>query len=245
MSTQNYAIDEVPENTIDPAAGLNLALQQVDSRIVARILGFISAATFAGLTPMDGDAYILTDGANQDDLAQYVAEGDFWRYTPAQNIGIVHNLDDDSLYTFTFSSSGWSLAAGLDDAPSDGIGYVRKDGEWQPESSAGRSASSVVASSAGVVNLDYSLGDYFTLALSEDVTSITFSNLPGSGKGATLMLRVTQDASPREVAWPASFKWVGGTAGEVSTDAGAIDVLAITTFDNGSTWMATLGKGFA
>lgn len=102
-----------------------------------------------------------------------------------------------------------------------------------------------LSSSSGVVNLDCSLGDYYTLALTENVTSITFSNLPGSGHGASKMIRITQDSTARTVAWPASFKWAGGSAGAVSTGSGAVDVLAISTFDNGTMWRVTLAKAFA
>jgi hypothetical protein len=108
-----------------------------------------------------------------------------------------------------------------------------------------RDAVSALSISSGVVNINCALGDYFTLALTANVTSITFSNLPGSGKGASLMLRITQDTTPRTVAWPASFRWAGGVAGAVSTGSGAIDLLAITTLNNGTTWHATLAKGFA
>ena len=97
---------------------------------------------------------------------------------------------------------------------------------------------------SGAVDIDYSLGDYFTLAPTGDVTSITFSNLPGSGKGASLMVQFTQDSTARTVAWPASFKWEGA-APSVSAVPGALDLLAITTFDNGTTWHATLSKGRA
>lgn len=107
-----------------------------------------------------------------------------------------------------------------------------------------RSTVSALATS-GSVAIDYALGDYFTLALAGNVSGFTFSNLPGAGKGATLMIRITQDSTARTVAWPASFKWAGGTPGAVSTGSGAVDVLAITTFDNGTTWEATLAKAFA
>lgn len=96
--------------------------------------------------------------------------------------------------------------------------------------------------SAGVVNIDCALGDYFTLALTADVTGMTFSNLPGAGFGASKMVLITQDATARTVAWPASFRWEGA-APSVSTASGAVDVLAITTFDNGTKWDATLSKG--
>lgn len=99
-----------------------------------------------------------------------------------------------------------------------------------------------VTPAAGVATFDLSLGDYFTLAPTANVTSIVFTNLPGSGKGTTKMIRITQDTTPRTVAWPASFRWEGA-APSVSTGSGAVDVLAITTFDNGTKWDATLSKG--
>ena len=109
----------------------------------------------------------------------------------------------------------------------------------------GSNTVTAITPAAGVATIDLSLGDYFTLAPTANVTSIVFTNLPGAGKGASKMLRFTQDTTPRTVAWPASFKWAGGTPGAVSTGSGAIDVLAITTFDNGTTWDATLAKAFA
>ena len=100
-------------------------------------------------------------------------------------------------------------------------------------------------STSGVLTIDCAAGDYFTHALDENVTSWSFTNLPGSGKGATKLIQFTQDSTPRTVAWPASFRWAGGTDGVISTGSGAIDVLAITTFDNGTTWIATLNNAFA
>jgi hypothetical protein len=100
--------------------------------------------------------------------------------------------------------------------------------------------------SAGVVNVNCALGDYFTLALSANVTSITFSNLPASGKARTIMIQTTQNASSaKTVAFPASFKWAGGVTGVVSVGLSAVDLLAISTFDQGTTWQATIGNGFA
>ncbi len=110
--------------------------------------------------------------------------------------------------------------------------------------SADRSAVTALAIASGVVNIDCSLGDYFTLALNANVTSITFSNLPAAGKGASLMIRITQDTTPRTVAWPASFRWEGAGPA-VSTGSGAVDLLAITSFDSGTKWDGTLSKGRA
>jgi hypothetical protein len=108
-----------------------------------------------------------------------------------------------------------------------------------------RNTATAVTNSAGTVTLDWALGDYFTHTATANITTLAFSNLPGSGKGASLMLRFTQDSTPRTFAWPASFKWAGGVAPSVSTGSGVIDVLSITTFDNGTSWQATLTKAFA
>lgn len=110
-------------------------------------------------------------------------------------------------------------------------------------SAGGADTVTALAIVAGVVDIDCALGDYFTLALSANVTSITFSNLPGAGKGASKWIEIVQGGG-YTVAWPASFKWAGGSAGAVSATS-ATDELGITTVNNGTSWKATLGKAFA
>jgi len=97
---------------------------------------------------------------------------------------------------------------------------------------------------AGVVPVNCALGDYFTHTTTANITSMTFSNLPPVGKSYSLIFKITQGATPRTWAWPASFKW-SGTAPAISNVAGAVDLLGITTFDQGTTWQASLAKGFA
>lgn len=105
-----------------------------------------------------------------------------------------------------------------------------------------RNTVTAVTSSSGTATFDWSLGDYFTITLSENVTTITISNTPGSGFGTTIAIEITQDSTARTVAWPASFRWEGGSAGAVSTGNGDVDLLILTTFDNGTTWDATLSN---
>lgn len=103
-----------------------------------------------------------------------------------------------------------------------------------------------LAISTGVVAINCALGDYFTLSVTANVTSITFSNLPGAGKAQTLMVKLVQDATgSRTISWPSSFKWANGVTGVVSTPANSVDVLALTTFNQGTTWNVTLAKAFA
>lgn len=100
-----------------------------------------------------------------------------------------------------------------------------------------RRAVTALAIASGVVNVDCALGDYFTLSLTGNVTGITFSNLPGSGKGASLALRIRQDGTGgRTVALPASFKPITGSDTAVQSAANAYTVLMLTTYDNGTRW---------
>ena len=114
----------------------------------------------------------------------------------------------------------------------------------QPDPVPGVDRSTVTAApiSSGVATIDCALGDYFTLAPTANLTGWTFQNVP---QGCSILVKFTQDSTARTVAWPASFRWVGGTDGVVSTASGAIDLLALTTLDGGATWLATLAKGFA
>ncbi len=136
----------------------------------------------------------------------------------------------------TLIANGGSFADG------DPMLITLEQGQIAPPAS--RDTVSTLATS-GSVAINFALGDYFTLALAGNVSGFTFSNLPGSGKGGSLVIQITQDTTSRTVAWPASFKWAGGVPSPVSTASGAKDLLAITTHDNGTTWNATLAKAFA
>ena len=90
---------------------------------------------------------------------------------------------------------------------------------------------------AGVVAIDLSLGEHFTLTLSANVTSITFTNLPAAGFARELSIRFVQDATGgRTVALPASFKATGGSDTAVAAAASAYTLLTAVTFDQGTRW---------
>lgn len=94
-----------------------------------------------------------------------------------------------------------------------------------------------LAIASGVVNIDLALGDYFTLALTANVTSITFSNPPAAGYAKDLAIRFTQDATGgRTVALPASFKASGGSDTAVLGTASRATLLTAVSFDQGTRW---------
>ena len=100
----------------------------------------------------------------------------------------------------------------------------------------GRAVTALVIST-GVVNIDLSLKSNFTLALTANVTSVTFSNLPSAGYVAEFELEITQDATGgRTLALPAAFKALGGSVTAIASAANAVTVLSAKTFDNGTSW---------
>ena len=106
-----------------------------------------------------------------------------------------------------------------------------------------QSSVATATSSAGVITLNAAVASYFTSTLYENVSSIAVSGL--SGNSRSLMLRIQQAGVAKTLAFPASFKWASGVEPEISSASGAVDLLAITTFDGGTTWLATLAKAFS
>jgi len=95
--------------------------------------------------------------------------------------------------------------------------------------------------SSGVVTIDCSLGNYFTLVLTTNVTSIVFTNLPLTGFAQSLWVRLKQDATgSRTIAFPASFKATTGSALLPGTAPDAYTILSLTTVDQGARWEYTM-----
>lgn len=98
--------------------------------------------------------------------------------------------------------------------------------------------------SSGVVNINCAIGDYFTLSLTANVTSITFSNLPASGYAKTIMIRMQQDVTGgRTMAFPSSFKAINGSDTTIQSAASAWTIFAATSFDQGTRWEYSMKAG--
>lgn len=171
--------------------------------------------------------------------------------------GTLRFVTFDGILTLTHNATSLILPGGANIATaagdcalfkSEGAGNWRCLGYWPKNGQSVVADGSVVTALAtsGTIAIDCALGDYFTLAAAGNLTSFTFSNPPASGKAKTIMVEIKQDATGSRVAtFPSSFKWAGGTVGVLSTPANSVDVLALTTFDQGTTWRATLAKAFA
>lgn len=227
-------------------------------RMEAISRGAISKSTTAQPgSPSDGDVYVIPAAAtgaqwatfDEDDIAIY-RDGTWYAWAPVDGLQMV------IAGTLEAWSSGWTPAGGgsadavtYDNSISGLISEDVQDAIDEIAAAIGGSPGSALSALSilsGVVNIDCSLGDYFTLAMTANVTSVTFSNLPAAGYAQTIMIRATQDGTGnRTMTMPSSFDWASGTVGVLSTAANAVDVLALTTFNQGTNWVATLSKAHA
>lgn len=90
------------------------------------------------------------------------------------------------------------------------------------------------------VTVDLSLGDFFTLTLAHNAT-IAFSGHPGSGKGFSVRLKVTQDVTgSRTLTQPAEVKLIPGGDSAIQSAAESVSLIHYSSDDNGATIDATI-----
>ena len=233
-----------------------------------------SLAQNSELHPLGKELDALENYLPADDDAQYVHIAGAETITGRKTFsgGIAHadefaagaSLTEHGQY---YTGAGWNITAGLLDAPdwnrylpTGGLHrwYVNGEligsmtsGAWRTYGSrlvVGAAIQQVIGSlsiSSGTVTVNCTNANYNTLSLSENITAWSFTNYPTS-YGQTIWIKIVQNASAaKTVAWPASFRWEGGVVPSVSTGLSAVDILAITSVDDGTTWQATLAKGWA
>jgi hypothetical protein len=138
MSTSaNNHIPYVPQNTLDPAAGLNEAINVIDALLNTRVESITETSPPSGTGVADGEMYVIGMGAtgawagHDHAFARYVAEGEFWQfYEAGVEAWLVLNKADGNLYKWNPSTPAWEQAAGIGEAPLDGNYYGRQNGLW-------------------------------------------------------------------------------------------------------------------
>lgn len=100
--------------------------------------------------------------------------------------------------------------------------------------------------SAGALTLNYELGNIFYVAsFNANVTTLTLSNPPASGRLGSIVLMLNGDGTVRTITWPASVKWAGGTGPTFTGTLNKVDIVTFFTRDAGTTWFASvLGLNF-
>lgn len=180
------------------------------------------------MAELDTAGVILFDSAT---VGLQVPAGAYLRVegpTAANHMLLSH---DDTLMTFAFlntTSVEWdtllNMAADIDMQDNSIIQATLTDYNLLVQTVSG----------IATTDLDWQLGPYVKLNLTANIGSLTFSNLAG---GVTAFrLKITQDATPRTIAWPSGSIFPQGNAPVLSTASGAIDYVDIWTDDGGTTW---------
>jgi hypothetical protein len=245
MTTTYLGLATVPTNSTNPSVPVNNAMAAFDAAIAGTATRNLVADANYTLLSADYLASVLII----TDTGPVLTAGRDLIFPGAFSPKLFKNTTAKTITVKKSGQPGTAVAAAATvlvfSGATDVVVFAGGGGGAIPGGEQIAEPVTVLTPASGVVTIDCSLGHYFTLAPTANVTSIVFTNLPAAGKAQTIMVSFTQDSTARTVTWPASFKWAGGTAGAVSTGSGAIDVLALTTFNQGTTWNATLAKAFA
>lgn len=98
------------------------------------------------------------------------------------------------------------------------------------------------SSSAGTLTLDLTTGNVFEVTLTENVTTLTISNWPATGRAGSFTLVIHQDGTGGwTVTWPAAVLWHNGSAPTVSAAIGATDIYSFLSTTAGTTIYGGVG----
>ena len=100
------------------------------------------------------------------------------------------------------------------------------------KSTSARETKSAVTQSTGTLTLDCATANVFEFTPSQNITTLTISNVPTSGDAYAMVLKI--GGSAHAITWGAAVKWAAATAPTLS--ASNIDVIVLLTVDGGTTW---------
>ncbi|QYW02132.1 minor tail protein [Stenotrophomonas phage Sonora] len=141
MSTPNLLLPTSPTGATDVSAPYNLAMQTLDGVAQCAVQDVLNTPPTTSDTVDLGKAWqigstptgIWAGKANQ--IALCVGTNLWLYFAAGTQVKYFLNLSNGGFYKW---DAGWVLAGGLNDAPSDGTEYLRKDGSWvHPASSGG------------------------------------------------------------------------------------------------------------
>jgi len=173
------------------------------------------------------DAAVVTGTAGTaNDLAIWNADGDLVDGPTPPSGAIVGTTDTQTLSNKTLAAT--TLSGQLSAADQTIERPVLTDyGETVDEDT----------DSGATHTLDFENGNVHKLTLTANCT-LTLSNPPTSGTAGSMTLILIQDGTgSRTLTWPASCKFAGGTEPTLTTDANAIDVLTLLTYDGGTSYL--------
>lgn len=96
-------------------------------------------------------------------------------------------------------------------------------------------------SASGILSIDFNLGSVAEVTLTEDISSMSFTNPPVSGRSGLITLILKQDnIGFRSVTFPTSVKWSLGSPPTITQDPGVTNIFTFMTVDAGTSWYGIL-----
>lgn len=255
--------DEVRRSTFDANTILKADIDNTPIKLVVpeqKLIGRITGGNITDLTV----AQVLTLLGLSDALMykgvidcaanpNYPAAdaGDYYKVSVAGKIGgasgLAVELGDALICTADSTASGdqatvgsfWNVLQTNIDLANSGPINMQDALLTRPEIKDYSEAKTAPSSAAGTLTLDIENSNVFETTLTENITTLNFSNPSQTGKACSFTLILTQDSTPRTVAWPASVKWDSGAAPTITT-ASAVYILTFVTVNAGTTWYGFL-----
>jgi len=172
--------------------------------------------------------------------------GDFVAGTTSITITKISSTDAAADAAAAAASAAAALVSENNAATSETNAGISETNAGDSETAAAASAATAAAyaipsvqtltSSSGVVTINVS-SDYvaYTLTLTENVTSWSFTNLPASGKFKDIFVKIVQHASSaKTVVSPATTAKTAGGAWTVSSTVSSEEVLGLRVFSDGT-----------
>lgn len=104
---------------------------------------------------------------------------------------------------------------------------------------------STAAIASGVLAVDLTNGNHFTVPLTAAITTFTIANVALTGNACAVTFIFTTDGTTRAITWPTGTVWPGGTGPTMTATVNKRDIIMLYTVNGGTTWFGFVsGQNF-
>ena len=166
-----------------------------------------------------------------------------WANVPNANITVGSVTQHESSLTILESQiTDGSILARVSSAESIGADWNWQDNVIQrPEITDYGITEQVLTITANAATFNLTLGNVASIDLEAATAAVvlTLSNPPGSGTYGEALLVITQGSVARDITWPGSVSWQGGSAPSLTQTNNSVDIVHLQTVNGGTNWYGT------
>lgn len=222
-NTLGFATNSTTRGNINASGAWTIAAPTAGNHTVNLLSGSngIAFSTFYGTT---ATCNIYFDGSV------------YYQFGPTTNHGL--KLLSNNSVVATFSAGGGMILPVI--TAGEAASLVATGAAYTP--------STTVSASTSTLAINTKTSNVFNINLvsAVNVTAFNINNVV-LFDGQTINLFITQPSSgtAASLAWPAGFKWPGGTVPSISSTLGAVDLVVATYRSATGFWYATISKAFS